>query len=115
MEIQFIYAAMAVKDLKAAEDWYAKVIDRPADDHPMETLVQWRGWSTAGIQLFKDDGGRAGHGRMTLVTPDMNAARDRLADAGVTLGEISQGDYGRIAQLTDPDGNRITLAEPPKR
>ena len=24
-------------------------------------------------------------------------------------------DYGRIAQLADPDGNRITLAEPPSR
>ncbi|RVD65097.1 VOC family protein, partial [Mesorhizobium sp. M7A.F.Ca.ET.027.03.2.1] len=26
-----------------------------------------------------------------------------------------EGDYGKIAQLADPDGNRITLAEPPSR
>jgi hypothetical protein len=37
-----------------------------------------------------------------------------LQGKGIRLGEIQQGDFGKIAQLHDPDGNTIAFAEPPK-
>ena len=31
------------------------------------------------------------------------------------LGDDNEGDYSTLAQVRDPDGNRITLASPPAR
>jgi catechol 2,3-dioxygenase-like lactoylglutathione lyase family enzyme len=113
LKVQGLYAAMLVSNLKAAEAFYTKVLGRAPDDRPMPTLIQWRGFGmAAGIQLFEGSG-TPGGSRMTLVVPDMVKARDELASRGLTLGEISQGTYGKIAQLADEDGNTITFAEPP--
>lgn len=112
MNIDYLYAAMIVKDLAKAEAFYAKVLGRKPDDRPMDTLVQWRGFGNAGIQLFTGSG-TPGGGRMTLVVADVAALGVELAAQGITLGQVRQGDYGKIAQLSDPDGNLITFAEPP--
>lgn len=114
LDVQGLYAAMLVSDLKAAEAFYTQVMGRGPDDRPMPTLIQWRGFGmAAGIQLF-EGAGRPGGSRMTLVVPDMDKARNDLQGRGVTLGAISQGEYGKIAQLADEDGNTITFAEPPR-
>ena len=42
-------------------------------------------------------------------------ARARLAGVGIDTGDIVRGDFGAIARIDDPEGNRITLAEPPSR
>lgn len=47
--------------------------------------------------------------------PDLDATKSSLSARQVQMGEVQQGDYGKIAQLTDLDGNVITLAEPPSR
>ena len=77
-------------------------------------MIQWRDVAGANIQVFEDRD-TAGSGRLTIVVPDMADARNALKKIGVALLGGSQGDYGRIAQISDPDGNRITLAEPPSR
>ena len=111
--VQGLYAAMLVSNLKAAETFYSKVLGREPDDRPMPTLIQWRGFGmAAGIQLF-EEAGTPGGSRMTLVVADMSKAKAELEGRGVHLGEISEGTYGKIAQLADEDGNTITFAEPP--
>lgn len=114
LKVQGLYAAMLVSSLKTAEAFYAKVLGRGPDDRPMPTLIQWRGFGmAAGIQLF-EGAGTPGGSRMTLVVPDMLKAKDELLGRGLTLGTISEGTYGKIAQLVDEDGNTITFAEPPR-
>ena len=44
----------------------------------------------------------------------MASERQRLGGLGLELGPDSAGDWGIVAQIEDPDGNRITLAEPPR-
>jgi predicted enzyme related to lactoylglutathione lyase len=44
----------------------------------------------------------------------MDLARKRLAAASLQLEPDIRGDFGIVAQISDPDGNRLTLAEPPK-
>ncbi len=51
---------------------------------------------------------------MTIVTPDMADTRAQLASRGLELEADIQGDFGKIAQIYDPEGNQITLAEPPR-
>ena len=114
MQIQGIYAALATANMDEAETFYTRLFEREPDDRPMDSLIQWRNVAGANIQIFHD-ADHAGSGRMTIVVPHMEKARSALQDIGVELTGESQGDYGRIAQIADPDGNRITLAEPPSR
>jgi len=114
MQIQGIYAALATASMDRAEAFYTRLFDRQPDDRPMDSLIQWRNVAGANVQIFHDEE-NAGSGRLTIVVPQMDQARKALEEIGVKLTGESQGDYGKIAQLTDPDGNRITLAEPPSR
>lgn len=112
MRIQGIYAALSAADMDAAEQFYTRLFDRAPDDRPMKGLIQWRDVAGANIQIFENQES-AGTGRLTIVVPDMDKARQSLNDAGVSVTGERQGDFGKIAQISDPDGNRLTLAEPP--
>lgn len=64
-------------------------------------------------------GGTAGHpepggwSRFQLVEEDLDAAVDRLRDAGATIRTgIVEGNGGRQALVEDPSGNLIELFEP---
>lgn len=114
MHIQGIYAALATADIERAEKFYVHLFEREPDDRPMRGLIQWRDVAGANIQVFLDEA-NAGSGRLTVVVPAMAGARASLEEIGVSITDEQQGDYGRIGQITDPDGNRLTLAEPPSR
>jgi len=114
MQIQGIYAALATASMANAEQFYTQLFEREPDDRPMDGLIQWRDVAGANIQIFRDEE-HAGAGRLTIVVPKMDVARSSLGEIGVEFTDEAAGDYGKIAQLADPDGNRITLAEPPSR
>ena len=113
MDVIGLYAAVCARDMAAAEGWWSRLLGRGPDDRPMDGLIQWRGYGQAGIQIFQDDA-LAGKGRTTLVVRDMAAERARLETVGIRLEPDIRGDFGVIAQAADPDGNQVTLAEPPK-
>ena len=113
MDIIGLYAAVTAADMARAEAFYTALFGRGPDDRPMEGLIQWRDLGGVGHVQFHD-AEAAGHARMTIVTPVMAQTRAALAGRGLTLGEDVSGDFGIIAQISDPDGNLITLAEPPK-
>lgn len=106
------YAVMCVSDMARATDWYGRLLGREPDARPMDWLVQW--WREGGgLQVWRD-ADRAGHSLTTIIVADMAAERARLQAVGLELSPDSAGDWGIIAQISDPDGNRITLAEPPR-
>jgi predicted enzyme related to lactoylglutathione lyase len=111
--VQGIYAGAIVADFTAGLAWYTRFMGRPADDQPFPGMAQWRRMGAAGLQLWQDDA-RAGKAILTIVVPDLAREQARLAAAGLPIGEIVTGGFGGIAQLTDPEGNRIHLAEPPR-
>ena len=113
MKIQELFAVVCVSNMERGVAWYAALIGREPDERPMEGLVQWHNLGGAGLQLVLD-AERAGFGMITIVTPNMNSARRRLAAADIALGPDMQGDYATLAQVGDPDGNIITLTEPPE-
>lgn len=112
MRIQCLYAALTARDMARAEQFYTKIFGRGPDDRPMDGLIQWRNVAGANVQIFRDEKS-AGHGRCTIVVPRMSEARQALSAAGIVIRDEERGDFGKIAQLDDPDGNLITLAEPP--
>lgn len=111
--VQGIYAGAIVADSAAGLAWYTKFMGRPADDQPFAGMAQWRNMGGAGLQLWQD-ADRAGKAIMTIVVPDLAQEQARLAAAGLPIGEIVTGTFGGIAEFSDPEGNRIHLAEPPK-
>jgi len=112
MRIKGIYAALAASDIAVAEAFYTKLFGRGPDDRPMDNLIQWRNVAGANIQIFKDNQ-NAGSSLCTIVVPDMTEARASLHAIGLRLSGEREGAFGKIAKLADPDGNQITLAEPP--
>jgi predicted enzyme related to lactoylglutathione lyase len=113
MKVDYVYAAVYVRDIELSESFYSKVLGRAPDDKPMDTLIQWRGFSKAGIQLFKD-ASKSGNSLMTLVVADVEKVKSSLYEMGIQADQTQQGSFGKIARLSDPDGNVIVLAEPPK-
>jgi catechol 2,3-dioxygenase-like lactoylglutathione lyase family enzyme len=113
MSVQGIYACLAVADFDKSIDYYTRLMGREPDDRPMSRMAQWRNMNGAGLQLWHDEA-NAGHSRITIVVPVMATERSRLEAAGVTLGEDVPGEWGIVVQIADPDGNQVTLAEPPK-
>ena len=46
---------------------------------------------------------------------DLDGMLKRLRNAGVQVEkEIEESEYGRFGWITDPDGNRVELWEPPE-
>jgi uncharacterized glyoxalase superfamily protein PhnB len=50
-----------------------------------------------------------------MVIDDADAARAELVAAGVDASEVDPQPWGRFVTFSDPDGNRWTLQELPKR
>ena len=114
MNLQKIYTVLLTADLAAAEAWYTKLLGRPPDYRPMDTLVQWELFDQGGLALSSDDE-IAGRGVMFLYVDDVAAERRRLRGLGIVLGDDIAGDYSTLAQVRDPDGNLLTLASRPSR
>ena len=113
ISIQGIFASAAVADLEAALSWFEKLMGRPADDRPIPGMAQWRKMGAGGLQLWQDEE-RAGKAIITIVVTDLATERARLAALGLTLGDPSTGDFGSVAQIFDPEGNRLNIAQPPR-
>jgi predicted enzyme related to lactoylglutathione lyase len=110
MSITKAYAVVCTKDLGRAKDWYSNLFGRQPDLTPMAEVHEWY-FGEGGIQLL-DDAEQSGRSKLTLIVDDMDAIRRELEERGLRLGEASSGDFATVAQITDPDGNIVTFAEP---
>ncbi len=50
---------------------------------------------------------------INFIVEDLEALRRQLIEAGVEVSEIISDENGRFAHLTDPDGRRVELWQPP--
>lgn len=112
--VQSIFASATVSNFDEALVWYEKLMGRPADSKPIPGMAQWRNMGGAGLQVWQDDE-RAGNGIITIVVPALEVELERLSRLGLQLANKIEGDFGAVAQIFDDEGNRINLAEPPKR
>ena len=110
MSIRNVLAGVAVRDLKAAIPWYARLLGRQADGQPMAEVAEWKfdrgGW----LQVFRDEQ-RAGSSSFTLAVDDLDATLETLQKGGLSVGKKTETSSVRTAILEDPDGNRIVVAQ----
>ncbi len=106
-----LFAAMPVGDFATARSWYERFFGRPADVVAHDTEVMWQ-VADGGWLYIVGDAARAGHGVAALAVSDLDAILAGLAGRGVVAGPPEwQGDAGRKAVVTDPDGNSLSLLE----
>ena len=110
MTIKNALAGIAVADLNGAIQWYTKLLGRAPDERPMAEVAEYRFPGGGWLQLFRD-ADRAGKSSVTLTIDGIDARLKELQAAGIEAGKPTRTDYVDTAIVTDPDGNRIVLAE----
>ncbi len=109
MSIGHVLAVIPVSDIQVAHRWYEALMGRPEDNHPMDTLVEWRITESSWVQVFHDPD-RAGSTLLNFAVDDLEAQVAELAVRGLVLDEIQAAKKGVCtASISDPDGNRITF------
>lgn len=109
MKVTNVLAAIAVRDLASASEWYSALFARPHDAAPMDGLVEWSFPGGGWLQVFVD-AERAGTSSITLVVDDIEAARTSLAAAGHESEWTFDGPVTSGTVIRDPDGNRVVFA-----
>ena len=110
MTITRVYAVMSTAQLGRSYEWYARLFGRASDRQPMAEVHEWH-FLNGGVQLVSD-AARAGRSMLTVVVGGLDTARNEMQTRDLVLGPASGGDFAAVAQIADPDGNRITFAEP---
>jgi glyoxylase I family protein len=110
MKINQPMAAIAVRSVESAEDWWARLIGREADARPMDGLVEWH-FDSGALQLVAD-ADRAGGSLTTLQVTGLVADVDELRNRGIDVSDFSETSAGAaFATITDPDGNGVTIVD----
>ena len=110
-----------VKDPNAMKDWYRKHLGidagqygatfdwREADDPEKQGQTVW--------SLFPHDTKYFDPSTSSFMinyrVADLDALVAALREEGVTVDKIQDDGYGRFTWISDPEGNRIELWEPP--
>ncbi|MEQ3552937.1 VOC family protein [Pseudonocardia nematodicida] len=110
-EIVGVLAGLATSDMDRGIDWLTMVLGREPTARPMPILADWALGAAGTLQLVHD-AERAGGSMVTLQVADLAAVAERLADRGLEFPyDETTSQRVKFAQLTDPDGNSVTLVE----
>jgi len=111
MDVDVLFAGIAVSDFKAAQAWYERFFARPAGVVANEGEVIWQVTDRSWLYIVRD-ADHAGNGIVAMAVPGVEEAASALEARGVTTGPIErEGDAGRKAVVLDPDGNSIAIIE----
>ena len=113
MAVTHVFAGIPVAHRDAAVGWYERLVGRPPDLVPNDDEAAWRLTETGWMYVVAD-AGRVGSALHTLLVDDLDAFLAGLAERGITAGPVETiGDAVRGTVVTDPDGNRLQIGQPP--
>ena len=110
MSIKNALASVAVKDLNAAIQWYAKLLGRQPDSRPMPEVAEWKFERGGWLQVYHLPE-RAGSGSFTLAVSNLDEHVAQLTRLGLDTSQRSSGTKAKTVMIADPDGNHIAFAE----
>jgi predicted enzyme related to lactoylglutathione lyase len=109
MTVEHVFAVVPVADIDTAAAWYARLVGRGPDNHPMDSLVEWRITDTGWLQVTRDDD-RAGSALVNFAVHDLKAHLADLRERDLSPGPIEQVNKGvELSTIVDPEGNTITF------
>ena len=113
MAVTHVFAGIPVAHRDAAVGWYERLVGRPPDLLPNDHEAAWRLTETGWIYVIVD-AGRAGSALNTLLVDDLDGFLAELAKRSVEAGPVETiGSGVRVTVVTDPDGNRLQVGQPP--
>ncbi|MFJ4037089.1 VOC family protein [Microbacterium sp. NPDC090007] len=117
-----VFAALPVRDVGAAEGFYAQLFGRAPDGKPSTGIVEWYlvdpDLPEKGTLQIREDSERAGGGLATINVGDMKAASDAAAQLGLDFEvrvlpiQAEAVEAVSVAEILDPDGNSLTVVQP---
>jgi len=110
MPIRNAIASVAVKNVRAASQWYERLFGRPADSKPMPTVVEWKFERGGWLQVYQLPE-RAGKGSVTLAVSNLEQQIGDLIKCGIDPGAPMRNAKIHVVMIKDPDGNSIAFAE----
>ena len=114
MTVTHVFASIPVADRDAAAGWYERLVGRPPDLIPNEDEAAWQMSETGWIYVIADPS-RVGSALNTLLVDDLDVFLADLAERGITAEPVETMDNGvRRTTVTDPDGNRLNVGQPPR-
>ena len=109
MSIDHVLAVVSVADFEAAHAWYERLFGRPADNRPMDGLVEWRLTDSGWVQVTHD-AARAGSSLLNFAVDDLELHLTGVSERGLAPGAIETVTKGvQLSAIRDPDGNTITF------
>lgn len=113
MSVTKVLAVVPVDDFEAAIAWYERFFGRSADARPMADLADWHITVSAWVSVFRDPE-RRGTTLLNFAVDDLDTHIAELATRGINVGAVTTTTKNaRLATVTDPDGNTISLIENP--
>jgi predicted enzyme related to lactoylglutathione lyase len=112
------------RDAKALREWYQSKLGIPLEPWG-GAVFQWNsdsnpsGIGTTVWSVFEPDSKNFGPGQSQFMinfrVDNVNALLARLrADGCDVSGDAEDSEYGKFGWVTDPEGNRVELWEPPE-
>ncbi len=117
MAITEFFAGIAVADFGSMLAWYERLMGKPPDFFPQEGEAVWRvtehAWIYVVATRHEGAAGRAGKALLTILVDDLDDQVAQLAARGHPPGliDVIAGSVRRVV-IADPEGNRITFAQP---
>jgi predicted enzyme related to lactoylglutathione lyase len=108
--LQNVVAVLPVADHAAAVSWYQKWIGRAPDVEPIEGVAEWRIADKAWIQVAADPE-PAGRTRVVIGVDDIDTQRSTCEAGGVTVGDVTDLGFIKMAEAVDPAGNTILFVQ----
>ena len=111
MDVEILFAGVAVSDFPVSQSWYERFFARRADVIAHETEVMWQVTEHGWLYIVRD-AAHAGSRLAAMAVSDIEKATSELGARGVAIGPIEpEGEAGRKAVARDPDGNSIAIIE----
>ena len=122
MDWKLELVAVPVSDVDRAKAFYVEQVGFDADhDHTVSDEIRFVQLTPKGSACSIAFGkglveGEPGSVRgLQIVIDDADAAHDELAARGVEVSDVDEQPWGRFVYFGDPDGNRWSLQQLPKR
>ena len=121
MDLKLELIAVPVTDVDRAKAFYEKVGFNPDQDHTVSEDLRFVQLTPPGsacsicIGKGLTDLNPGSIDMIVLVVADADAARDELISRGIDASAVDEQPWGRFVYITDPDGNKWSLQELPKR
>lgn len=111
MAILSVVAGITVKNFPQALAWYERVFGPPGDAQPMQGDAEWRLCEGGGLQLYHQEY-QASPSFVVIVVSNLTHQLSHLEKQGIVAGPVQKIPAGKIAIVTDPEGNQITFVQP---